>query len=234
MRTRITKLSAVILSASLGVTVILAGGQAQESSKRLSRIIPKTWDQALLASLEVPLPNPEFSPKAFPVEYYDRIPVRPIYKGYPVYAPGKEPPGYWEWLKQQEPQIVWDDAGNRPRLETQSDWIKAGELVFDAPIFYDAVATVEDVRNPGWYEHVRPGTTKAGIMPYATYVIREKGKPELGNNACGFCHTRAMPNGTVIKGAQGNFAFDRAIAFGSERSSLEQMRVDFRGLAGAP
>src|SRR5262245_2714963 len=58
MRTRITKLSALILSASLEMTVMLAGGQAQKSSKGLSRTIPKTWDQALLASLEVTAAQP--------------------------------------------------------------------------------------------------------------------------------------------------------------------------------
>src|SRR5262249_20199704 len=85
-----------------------------------------------------------------------------------------------------------------------------------------------------WYVHVRPATTKAGIVPFAAYVIREKGKIELGNNACGFCHTRVMPNGVAIKGAQGNFAFDRSIAFGSQRATFEQLRLNFGGLAGAP
>ena len=38
--------------------------------------------------------------------------LRPIYKSYPVYVPGHESPGhelpaYMEWLKQQEPEIVW-------------------------------------------------------------------------------------------------------------------------------
>ena len=53
--------------------------------------IPKTWDAAALASLEVPHPDPRYSPVAVPVEYYYRVPVRPVYKTYPVYAPGREP-----------------------------------------------------------------------------------------------------------------------------------------------
>jgi hypothetical protein len=89
----------------------------------------------LFQQLEVPLPDPSFSPAAIPAHYYYRMPVRPIYKSYPVYAPGKEPPGYGDWLKQQEPEIVFDAA----KLKTEADWIKAGEIVFDAPIFYDGV-----------------------------------------------------------------------------------------------
>src|ERR1700693_4292142 len=53
--------------------------------------IPKTWDTAALATLEVPHPDSRYSPVAVPVEYYYRVPVRPVYKTYPVYAPGREP-----------------------------------------------------------------------------------------------------------------------------------------------
>jgi hypothetical protein len=209
-------------------------GEAQKPDAAYKPAIPKTWDEQALADLEVPLPNPEFSPKAVPGDYYYRIPVRRIYKGYTVHIPGKEPPGYLDWLKRQEPKIIWEDKAKRPRLETESDWIKAGEIVFDAAIFYDAVATVDDVRNPEWHKKVQPPATKEGILPFATYVIREKGKVELGNNACSFCHTRVLPTGTVIKGAQGNFPFDRAVAYSTLRGSLKAARDDFRGLFGAP
>jgi cytochrome c553 len=77
--------------------------------------------------------------------------------------------------------------------------------------------------------------SKDGTMPFARYVIREKGKIELGNNACAFCHTRSMPDGNVIKGAQGNFPFDRAVAFGvRRRSSVEKERAIQQVLFGAP
>ena len=42
--------------------------------------------------------NPIGSPKHIAAEYYYKIPVRPIYKQYPVYAPGCEPAGYMDWL----------------------------------------------------------------------------------------------------------------------------------------
>ena len=76
--------------------------------------IPKTWDDAAMATLELPLADPAASPKYPSAEYYYRIPVRPIYKSYPIYAPDREPPGYLDWLKQQEPVIIWDESGHAP------------------------------------------------------------------------------------------------------------------------
>src|SRR5437016_9079159 len=74
--------------------------------------IPKTWDDAAISDVEVPLADPAGSPKHVSADYYYKIPVRPIYKSYTVFASGHEPPGYADWLKQQEPVIVWDDNGH--------------------------------------------------------------------------------------------------------------------------
>src|SRR5579864_3469745 len=72
--------------------------------------VPKMWDDAAMVTLEVPLAEAAASPKFPPADYYYRIPVRPIYKSYPAYAPGHEPAGYLDWLKQQEPVMLWDDV----------------------------------------------------------------------------------------------------------------------------
>jgi Di-haem oxidoreductase, putative peroxidase len=192
--------------------------------------IPKTWDKAALTTLEVPNPEPRFSPAAVPVEYYYRVPVRPIYKTYPVYAPGKEPPHYFEWLQEQEPQVVFEPE----RLHSEDDWTRAGELVFDAPFGFDFVFTVADVRSAAWFEHVQPPITKGGVMPFATYVIRQKGKIELGTFACAMCHTRVLPDGMIVKGAQGNFSIDRANAFGFRNAPVQVVRSIYRTLTGAP
>ncbi len=183
--------------------------------------IPQTWED--LSTLEVPLADRQHSPVEVSWEYYYRVMCRAIFKTYPVYAPGDEPPGYFDWLKQQEPQVVWgiDSGGtaHTPPLATEADWIKAGEMVFDAPIAYDtdpwgsSVAGVSDVRNPVWYAATGTMLASGGVMPFARYVIRKKGVVELGQQSCGMCHTRVIEDGAVVKGAQGNFPFDRAAAF---------------------
>jgi hypothetical protein len=115
--------------------------------------IPKVWDDTAMATLEVPLANPTVSAKHVSGDYYYKIPVRPIYKLYPVYTPDREPNGYMDWLRQLEPVIIWDDKGHSPPLATESDWIKAGGMVFDAPVVFGPRAgyTIQEVRDPAWY-----------------------------------------------------------------------------------
>ena len=130
---------------------------------------PKTWDDQAVASLEVPLANPAYSPVHVTSDYYYRMPVRPIYKSYPIYAPGKRPAGYLDWLKQQEPEIIFDAA----KLKTEADWVRAGEIVFEAPISY-LPASSHPLDDPEFY--VKSGILLAsdGTLPIP-YVIRKKG-----------------------------------------------------------
>lgn len=195
--------------------VVNHGTAAQTSQGGFRPSVPRTWDDQAMATLEVPLANPVGSPKHVAADYYYRIPVRPIYKSYPVYAPGHEPPGYMDWLKQQEPQIVWDDAGHAPALKTEADWIKAGEIVFESPIHLNVEGdvTITQVREPAWYQKVGTPVANDGTMPFARYFIRKRGSVELGALSCATCHTRVMPDGTILKGAQGNFPVDRSLAY---------------------
>ena len=171
-----------------------------------------------MSTLEVPLANPIGSPKQAPADYYYRIPVRPIYKQYPVYAPGREPAGYMEWLKKQDPVIIWDDASHKPKLEPEADWIRAGEIVFSAAqgtSVDQGFIVLANVSNAAWYERSGMPITKNGVLPFVNYIIREKGKVELGSFPCAMCHTRVMPDGATLKGAQGNFPFERAAKYSS-------------------
>jgi hypothetical protein len=172
----------------LALTLMPREGVLSQSSQTKTMTVPRTWDDAAMEKLEVPLANPIGSPKHVSADYYYRIPVRPIYKQYPVYAPGREPAGYMDWLKQQEPVILWDDAAHKPKLQTEADWIRAGEIVLDAPIIYSTENKggfrMEDVTGSAFYEKTAMPLTPDGIMPFMHYVIREKGKVELGSFAC--------------------------------------------------
>jgi hypothetical protein len=203
-----------MLRLSTGLTLSLAFVVAAAQEQRPGAVVvPRTWDDAEIARHEVPLASPVGSPKHVSSDYYYRIPVRPIYKGYPVYAPGHEPPGYRHWLEQQEPVTVWDDGGHAPLLQTDSDWIRAGEIVFDAPTGTNTNISSGDVRNPEWLEKTGAPIAKDGTLPWFQYIVLRKGVVELGNTSCAFCHTRVMPDGSVLKGAQSNFPTQRAVAF---------------------
>jgi len=179
--------------------------------------IPKVWDDDALASMELPLAAPSRSPKHVSSTYYYRIPVRPIYKSYPIYAPKKEPRGYFERLQRQEPEIVFDPS----KLKTENDWLRAGELVFDAPIGFGATFKLSQVRDPAWYEHLGIPIARDGTIPFARYVIRKKGEVEVGTGSCGMCHTRVLRDGRVVKGAQGNLPVDRAIGLNLRAQAKE-------------
>ena len=182
--------------------------EAQETGRNAPPVIPKTWDDEAVTSLEVPLAEASASPVHIPADYYYSMSVRPVYRSYPVYAPGKEPRGYLERLRQQKPEIVFNPA----KLKTQTDWIKAGELVFDAPTIFEPVVATE-VRNPKYYEEVRVPVARDSTVPFYRYVVRKTGEVEVGSLSCAGCHTRVMSDGTVIKGAQGNFPITRDTAF---------------------
>ena len=226
---RIKFVVVVILMAG-SIFVVMSQRKAHVINSSFTPTIPRVWDDAEMARLQLPLIDTTASPKQVSSDYYYRIPVRTIFKNYPVYAPGKEPAGYLQWLKEQEPESAFDASA----LKTEADWIRAGELVFDSPIFYDNIAQIADVRNPEWYEKLNVPLTKDGTLPWFRYVIREKGKVELGTLSCGMCHTRVMPNGTVFKGAQGNFPFERAAALTVNRFKVEQLLGFERSFFGAP
>ena len=192
--------------------------------------IPRTWAAAEVAGFEFPLAVPAYTPQHVPEEYYYRLPVRPVYKSYPIYHPDREPSGYRDWLARQTPEVV---LGVSEQLE-EEDWVAAGEIVFAAPIGYNGPVSARHVSDPAWYAEVGVPLTADGIMPYARWVVRRAGAPEVGNLACAMCHTRVMPDGTVVDGAQGNFPFDRSLARDMAGASVQSIRAGLRQLTFAP
>ncbi len=106
--------------------------------------------------------------------------------------------------------------------------------MFEAPIFYDEAPSARDVRNPEWYQKVSPPLTREEILAFARYVIRTNGVVDVGNNACAMCLTRVLPNGAMVKGAQGNYPFHRALSWAGREASVDDVRTMFRIAAAAP
>jgi mono/diheme cytochrome c family protein len=159
--------------------------------------IPKVWDDEAVERFEVPLAQRDRSPRHLSSKEYYALKVRPIYKTYPMYEPGKEPAGYLDWLKQQEPEIVFDPA----KLKTKADWIAAGKMVFEhEPLMFP-------LPEKGLFFPTPLPASKEGILPPFVpgnrYIIRKKGVLEVGINSCSGCHTRVMPDGGYLPGAQG-------------------------------
>jgi hypothetical protein len=174
--------------------VFACGSAAQEFHPH----IPKAWDDKEVEGFEVPLAQRDRSPRYMSSAEYYKLQVHQIYRSYPAYAKGMEPLGYVDWLKQQEPEIVFDPS----KLRTKEDWVAAGKIVFEAEIrFFPAK------EQPARGEVPFPGVDKNGVLPFyrpgLRYIIRKKGVLEGGINACVGCHIRPLPDGTWIEGAQG-------------------------------
>ena len=140
--------SALALPVLTAVTIAIANPPGQNGQQDPTPQIPKTWDDQAMATLEVPLADAPASPVPVSGDYYYRIPVRPIYKTYPVYHPSKEPSDYFERLKTLEPEVVRLDSSN---VRTEDDWIRAGEIVFDTPTDYDISGSPAQFRDPSYY-----------------------------------------------------------------------------------
>jgi cytochrome c2 len=178
--------------------------------------VPRTWTEAAVKAAEVPLAKPSYSPVHISEQAYYATPVRTIYKTYPVYHPKREPAGYMEWLKQQEPQVAFDASA----LKTEADWVRAGEIIFNSPVSFGPVFFgAAEVRNPAFYEETGMPVAKDGTIPFARWVVRKKGEVELGSMGCNTCHTRVMADGTVAPGAQGNNPADRQGAWMLRRAA---------------
>ncbi len=174
------------------LTVLVATAAAQEFRPD----IPRTWADQDVETFELPLAQRDRSPRYMNSADYYALTPRIIYRSYPVYAPGREPAGYREWLLNREPEIIFDAA----KLKTKEDWIQAGKIVFDSGgrIFPAPAQPEVDPWLP-----VSPD----GVLPYFrpgyTYIIRKKGVLEIQSNACANCHVRIMPDGSFVYGAQG-------------------------------
>jgi hypothetical protein len=218
---------------SAAIVVLLAGSRLTlaQGTKPFSPEIPKIWDEQAMREQELPLVVPRYSPKPLPADYYYKIPARTIYKSYPIYAPGRAPAGYLDKLKTLEPEIAFDAT----KLKTKEDWIRAGEQVFEAGTQYETTTFFgAAVSDPKWYEYSGVRLTREGIMPYARYLVRQKGKLEVAPLSCANCHTRVLEDGTVIKAGPGNFPLDRTGGFFTHEETLEENRHDFRALFYIP
>jgi hypothetical protein len=150
-----------------------------------------------------------------PSEIYYKLKPLPVYKTYPVYHPDREPNGYFEWLQREEPQLAFDPS----KLVSESDWRRAGEIVFHAPTDFAPAASIHDRE---WFSGVQPPITSVGIVPAYSYVIRKRGVVEVGTGACANCHGRVLTDGAYVPGGQGNFPVERAYAEQLRRAHVQK------------
>ena len=159
---------------------------------------PSPWSEASIAGYRLPLAGLGRAPKMVSGGAYYALPESNV-KTYPVYTPDKEPKNYIDWLKAKDPEPLVDVS----KLHTRQDWIAAGKEVFygrELPRFSGSEDNLALIRDPRVIEAYKLQTTKDGVLVGLRYVVREKGKVELGTDTCAMCHVRVQANGPVIEG----------------------------------
>ncbi len=177
-----------------GVSLVFAGVSLLASNEL---VIPKSWRDIDLAGYRLPLAGLGKAPAVVSESEYYALPETNL-KTYPVYTPDKEPPNYLDWLKSQNPQQLVDVS----KLQSQADWIAAGKEVFygrELPRFTGSEDNLQLIRNPKVLAAYRVQTTPEGVLLGLRYVVREKGKVELGTDTCAMCHAQ-IRDGKVYAG----------------------------------
>lgn len=160
--------------------------------------IPRVWNDRDIVGFRLPLAGLGAAPRLISEREYYSLPEVNL-KTYPVYTPDKEPKGYLEWLNQQEPKPLVDVS----KLKTEADWISAGREVFygrELPRFTGSEDNLQLIRDPRVLAAYRLQTTRDGVLLGLRYVVRAKGKVELGTDTCAMCHVRVELDGNIIEG----------------------------------
>ena len=184
--------------AKLTITAVLLGahsGSAQGSGAG----VPPSWSQKDVSTFRLPLAGLGAPPSLISEREYYALPEVNL-RTYPVYVPEREPPNYLKWVEQQDPQPMV----NVSKLKTDQDWADAGREVFygrELPRFTGNEDNLQLIRDPQALAAYRLQTTKDGVILGLRYVVRQKGKVELGTNTCAMCHVQVRPDGELIEGA---------------------------------
>lgn len=184
--------------AKLTLIAVLLGAQSA-TAQAPGIVVPPAWSQKDVDTFRLPLAGLGAPPTLIPERDYYALPAVNL-KTYPVYDPDREPPNYLAWLAQQDPRPMVDVS----KLKTDQDWIDAGREVFygrELPSFTGSEDNLQLIRNPQALAAYRPQTTKDGVILGLRYVVRQKGKVELGTDTCAMCHVQVRPDGEVVEGA---------------------------------
>jgi len=177
---------------------------SQSGSARIEA--PRFWNDRELADWANPVAGLNVRPSHFSERDYYAAPDAEWVRTYPVYFPGREPAGYWEMLRGKKPEPLIT-----PGTRTTQGWIAAGKQVFeemDVPAFRSTdPALTAIVRSAEEYKKRGGHALKDGVVFGIRWVPTSKGLA-LSILDCAGCHTRVMPDGTLLNGAQFNDSGD--------------------------
>ena len=103
------------------ITFVLVAGTVYPQVR-----IPRVWEERGFQGWNTPIANQSFAAGHFTEQEYYAAPLDNL-RTYPVYYPGREPKGFWEFLNTVGPKPLIEPE----KLKTEADWIEAGRRTFD-------------------------------------------------------------------------------------------------------
>lgn len=196
--------------------------QTKSASEKI--VVPRIWDARHLATWATPVAGVNTTPNFYSEEEYYAAPVDNL-RTYPVYHPDFEPKGYRESLKKQGPQPMIEPA----KLRTERDWIEAGRRVFegldlpvtrtDDPRIFKYLGDREAIKKD------EAEVTKDGVILPMRYVVDKDGKLKVALADCAGCHSRLMPDKSVLLGAPTTAPAREGITILVEGFGLEARKI---------
>ena len=179
-------------------TVLLSVVWALAVSAQATRA-PRIWDDQALADWATPVAGLNVRPAHFSAAEYYGAPLDNL-RTYPVYAPDREPAGYWDELQNKKPEPLVDAS----RIRTDGDWIAAGHRAFrEMDLAYLRTADpalIAQARNPVNFQNAF--TFPDGSIVGLRWVVTDKGVM-LSGRACAACHIDHAPDGSAVIGGPG-------------------------------
>src|SRR4051794_40498587 len=182
-----------------GLLIVLAIATAFAQPKIAA---PRIWNDRDLAEWATPIPALQVRPGHLSEAEYYAVPVAEWVRTYPVYMPGREPEGYWQMLQSKKPEPLIT-----PGARTESEWTSDGKRVFremDVPGFRTSDAKfIAKIRSAEEFQKLGGHAQKDGTVAGWRWAPTAKGVA-LTISECSGCHSRIMPDGSQLDGAQGN------------------------------
>src|SRR5262245_50720739 len=117
------------LLASIVATLVepncFAGAEKAQTQPGGRITAPKIWNDKDLATWALPVTGVNATPNFYTEAEYYAAPIAE-FRTYPVYHPDREPAGYMDWLRQQDPKPLVAPG----EIKSDADWVKLGERVF--------------------------------------------------------------------------------------------------------
>ncbi|HKT81093.1 MAG TPA: hypothetical protein VJP86_12790 [Vicinamibacterales bacterium] len=208
------------------VAVAFVGLSAQSPDPRINA--PRFWNDKELADWATPIAALNIRPGHFSEREYYAAPDAEWVRTYPVYYPGREPAGYWDSLQKKKPEPLVT-----PGARTTAEWVAAGKIAFrelDVPAFRSTDADlIATVRSAQAFAKVGGRAQKDGTVEGLRWVPTSKGLA-LSINDCAGCHTRIMPDGSRLDGAQFNDPGNGVIGDLAARGTIQFFRGESLGM----